>query len=811
MYLTFRILPLALLLVGGVSCSLSKHLPPGSKLYQGSTVEIEKKKGVSADTDALQLAMTGVLPPPNRSLFGIKWRMWAYLLLATDKQKGIKYNLRKSFGEAPVLFDPNNTENVELLIGNRATNDGFFEHAVSHQLDSTDTRVTVDYTALLGQPYRIDTFVLAIADSLLAVQLRALRGKTRIKPSDRYRLSALKNERLRLEIALKKKGFYFFEGNDLKFIADTTLADRRIALRMELKSDVPARHLRPFSVGEVVVRPDFELSTRAVANNLTFDTLRAPEATYIYRDMKVRQQTLEEAILMEPGETYSVKEHENTLKRLVNLNTYKFVNVEIDQRPGSDSTLQVEVSLTPKIKRTINGSVGLTVRSNDFVGPEFTVGYVNRNLFGGAETLRLNLDGTLAFFSGETLTDSAALFNYYEDLSLSGTVSKPGMYIPFYRGDFSNDLIANTNFSLSIARQRYRLALRPQLLNQFDIEDLRPLDPVEQMFLDELIPLRDLALDPGGEGYFALTSINGKYGFSWQRRPDYEHTLNPLNLYFQLPFYENEDIEFIILLETFLNQAQRQALTLQKLAQLKADYIITHDSRKIQLRRDNYFFRARAALATNRAFPSSNQLITAQETNSVYGQLENDFRYYARFNEKNTIATRLVTKSAIPITNIAILPIFDQYTVGGPNSIRAFRIRQVGPGTFFDPEVNSSILGGYGDVQLEGSIEYRFTFNEFVEFASFLDFGNVWLLNEDENLPGAEFDFNDFYRELAVGTGAGVRLNLGFLLVRVDVGIPVTRPFLPEGERFVLGNFDIGSKAWRRENLVFHLGFGYPF
>ena len=802
------LVPLGILL--GTSCSLSKHLPPGAKLYEGSTVAVKKKAKVTAETGALELRMTGVLPPPNRSLLGIKWRMWAYLLLDNDKKKGILYGLRDQFGEAPVLFDPENLQNVELLLSNRAHNAGFFEHTISHTLDSSDTRVTVDYEALVGRAYRIDTFRTEIDNPRVARELATLMRDTRIKPGTRYQLGELKNERLRLEIALKRRGYYFVEGNDFKFIADTTRLDRGVELVMQLKNDVPERHLRPFAVDAIVVRPDFELTT-SDPNPAPLDTLRAPEATYIFRDMAVRQQTLDQSILIEPGETYSVKDHENTLKRLVNLNTYKFVNLELDQTPGSDSTLTVNVDLTPKIKRTINGSVGLTVRSNDFIGPEFNVGYTNRNLFGGAETLRLNLDGTLAFFSGETLTDSAALFNYYEDLSLSGTISKPGLYIPFYRGNFSNDLIANTNFSLSMSRQRYRLALRPQLINQFDIESLRPLDPVEQMFLNDLIPLRDASLNPGGDAYFALNSITGKYGFTWQRRPDYEHALNPISLYFQLPFYENEDVEFIILLETFLNQAQRQALTLQKLAQLKADYVVTHDSRKIQLRHDNYFFRSRVALATNQAFPSTNALITTEQTNSVYAQLENDFRYYARFDSKNTVATRLVTKSAVPITNIAILPIFDQYTVGGPNSIRAFRIRQVGPGTYFDPEVNSSILGGYGDIQLEGSIEYRYTFSEFIELATFLDFGNVWLLNEDPNLPGAEFDFNDFYRELAVGTGLGARFNLGFLLVRTDIGIPVTRPFLPEGERVVIQNFAPFDKDWRRDNVVFHLGFGYPF
>src|SRR5690606_26880820 len=148
---------------------------------------------------------------------------------------------------------------------------------------------------------------------------------------------------------------------------------------------------------------------------------------------------------------------------------------------------------------------------------------------------------------------------------------------------------------------------------------------------------------------------------------------------------------------------------------------------------------------------------------------------------------------------------------GGTNSIRAFRARSIGPGSFRDPNLENTFVPDYsGDIKLELNSEIRTKLVSIVEGALFVDAGNIWLKNRNDNRSGGQFS-KDFLSEMAVGVGAGIRLDLSFLILRGDLAMPVRKPYLPKGERWVINQIDFGSKTWRRDNLVFNLAIGYPF
>jgi len=193
-----------------------------------------------------------------------------------------------------------------------------------------------------------------------------------------------------------------------------------------------------------------------------------------------------------------------------------------------------------------------------------------------------------------------------------------------------------------------------------------------------------------------------------------------------------------------------------------------------------------------------------------YSRGDVDFRYYLRMNQKHTIATRLFGGVGIPYGNSNSLPFVKQFFSGGPNSVRAFRIRSIGPGTYRPEEFNlGSFFDQAGDIRLEGNIEYRFPIVSILKGAFFMDAGNVWLMNENEALPGGKFT-SKWWNELAVGTGFGLRFDIEFFVIRFDLATPLRVPSLPENERW--GNsFDFRDKNWRRENLIFNFAIGYPF
>ncbi|MGZ3930198.1 MAG: BamA/TamA family outer membrane protein, partial [Bacteroidia bacterium] len=95
--------------------------------------------------------------------------------------------------------------------------------------------------------------------------------------------------------------------------------------------------------------------------------------------------------------------------------------------------------------------------------------------------------------------------------------------------------------------------------------------------------------------------------------------------------------------------------------------------------------------------------------------------------------------------------------------------------------------------------------------AVFTDAGNVWLIRSDPVAVSQPFSYNTFYREIAVGAGVGLRIDLSFFVLRFDLAMPLRKPWLPENERWVLNKIDFGDGAWRGNNLVMNVAIGYPF
>jgi outer membrane protein insertion porin family len=243
------------------------------------------------------------------------------------------------------------------------------------------------------------------------------------------------------------------------------------------------------------------------------------------------------------------------------------------------------------------------------------------------------------------------------------------------------------------------------------------------------------------------------------------------------------------------------------------DYVFQYDSRKIALRRNNYFYRGRFSVAGNYIIKDDLTALDEGELENFITQFENDFRYFYMPRPKHTLAFRFITNVAYPFADKVIFPITDLYSVGGPNSIRAFYPRSLGPGTLDNRTTTQqfSSLQGKGDVKIESSLEYRYNVTKYIELALFADAGNVWRINKTAVDDETVFNFDTFVDQIALGTGAGLRIDLSYLVFRIDLAFPLIKPWLPEGERWVGNDIRLRDSDWRRENLVLNLAFGYPF
>ena len=320
-------------------------------------------------------------------------------------------------------------------------------------------------------------------------------------------------------------------------------------------------------------------------------------------------------------------------------------------------------------------------------------------------------------------------------------LSKPGLVIPFRNPGWSQDLVAKTKASLTYSSESVRLPLKG--IKWF----------LEQEGFTEL--LERLEADSSFSPFIALNTLEFDFTYQWRKRIDIQHELSPLHFVLQAPRYEVSELRRLLLLYVLSDEeAEGILLNLEKMLITKPSYTFLYDSRLKQLREHNFYYRGKASLFDSRLLTNDN-LIPNNFIESQFFQLENDLRYFWHFSDRQSLGFRLASKVSIPFQDEIILPFFDLYSVGGPNSIRAFQPRQVGPGSV-EPVTSAVFISGIGDILLESSLEWRPELTDLIGFGVFVDMGNVWLLDggtADNEL--AKFQLDNFYKQLAVGTGVG--------------------------------------------------------
>jgi hypothetical protein len=311
---------------------------------------------------------------------------------------------------------------------------------------------------------------------------------------------------------------------------------------------------------------------------------------------------------------------------------------------------------------------------------------------------------------------------------------------------------------------------------------------------------------------YTLNSLRGDLGYTWKPNIKVTQEFNPFSINYVKAL--NVTKEYIDSIKKF--PILKHAIDTQFV--IGSNYSYTIDPFVNDPEGSGLYFNGLADLSGNVAGlfipkdPATNLKKLFGAPVSQYVKAQTDVRYFLTMNKKTRWANRLIVGLGYPYGNSQQLPYIKQFFIGGNNSIRAFRSRSVGPGSYKDP--NAAKLTFFpdesGDIKLEMNTELRYKFNKILEGAFFIDAGNIWLYNKDTLRPGAEFS-SQFLKQLAVGTGVGLRINLTILLLRLDLGVPLRDPSLPAGERLLFNQIDFANKDWRRKNLVFNLAIGYPF
>lgn len=757
-----------LILCLAASCSTTKYLKEGEELYTGAELKFKTEKKIKNKGD-LKGELEDVLKPkPNSSFLGFRYKLYLYNLSYRVKNKKIKNWLTKK-GEAPVLFSQVQPQTIAEILQNRLFNHGFFKAKVDTNLIREKKTVKVRYLLNVTAPYTIKEVIFPSGNSDLEKGIRAARDSSLLKAGDNYDLDILKQERERIDSRLKNNGFFYFNPEYILFKADTTEGQHLVNIYVSVKKETPEESKKIYSIGDIYLYSDYTLEKDSAYKNGPFKLIKGIH--YQLGDTAFKPKTILRSVFLKPGSTYNRNDHNMTLKRLNNLGTFKFVNMRFIEADTTSDKLNTFIYLTPLPKKSLRLELQAVSKSNNFVGPAFIASLRNRNFMKRAGQLTLNLNSGY-----ETQIGAKTGFNSYE---VGGEVklSVPRFITPWPIGYESKLYLPKTNFSLGF----------------------RFLDRVQ---------------------FYKINQISFNYGYAWRETSTKEHELNPISFSYVQLNKTTQAFEEVLKSNPVLQRS------FEKQFIVGSNYTFTYNSIPKENQRDQYFFRGGIDVSGNllytllyflkdrKATPDQPYKFLS-EPFSQYTRTDLEFRYNLKLDDpgNKSLASRIIVGVGLPYGNSATMPYIKQYFSGGPNSLRAFRTRSLGPGLYHAPDslIGKRFLDQAGDMKLEGNLEYRFTIYKYFKGAVFTDAGNIWLMRRSEGLPGAEFDPSTFYKDIAIGSGVGLRFDISFIVVRLDLATPIRKPYLPEGQRWVVDQIKPGDPSWRKQNLVLNIAIGYPF
>jgi outer membrane protein assembly factor BamA len=748
------------------SCGVKKYIPEDKTLYTGASLALESDIPKKDRKELQSRLESQILPEPNSKILGMRLGLWAYYKGNQENPGFINRFLNKKLGEEPIYMDRVSVEKTENLLINRLENRGFFYTVAESEVHENGKFANVSYKLSFGQPYIMETYQMLFDSSQIYQEISKFIAESPLEKGTRFDLDFLKAERGRIDEELKSKGYYNFNPDLLIFEADTNqYEDRRFDLFLRLKSNTPRKSKFPYVIRDIKVYPDYNLS----------DTIRNADTTVvnskeiIQEDLVFKPHLLEPYVLIDEGELFSPKISKQTSNRLSSIGNFRYVNInyeEVDTIPGENGNLSLDakIYLSPLTKRALRAELQAVTKSNNFAGPALLINYRNRNLFYGGEIFSL----TANFGYEQQLASGDREGLKSIELGLTADLIFPRVIFP---------ASANSRFKYAIPKTKISIGTEYQ--NRTNL--------------------------------YKINSYKASFGYFWNANRYQYHEFNPISLSIFNLFGTTPEFENILNSNPFLRRSFEQQFI------FGTNYTFNYNQLVDANRKHAIFVATTVDLAGN-SLRGLNMLTDSENPGRVFGlqfaqfvKNDIDFRYYWRPTQNQSIIARVFGGLGLPLGNSESLPFVKQYFSGGPRSVRAFRIRSLGPGTYI-PEggfTNASFFDQAGDIRIEGNLEYRFPIVPYLKGAIFADAGNVWLVNENKALPGGKFT-SDWAKELGVGAGVGLRIDIQIFVIRFDLATPIRKPWLPEGERWVT-EFSPDIRSWRRDNLILNFAIGYPF
>lgn len=679
-----------------------------------------------------------------------------------DSAKGIKGWLYNKLAKPNVLISEVRPETRVRLMEQILDNNGYFGSTVSYDIDyskKNKRKASIDYTLNVSKPYRIDSIIYFNSDKapIYGFIDSVARKSPYLQKGEIFCVDSLSAERVRIANRLRNRGYYYFRPEYVEFLADSLITPGSIAIKMSLADNMPGMAKLQYRTGKIVTT----VLRKSDSYAGTPDTMQTAKGeVVVMRPAKLRKNLIPSCITFRPGKLFSVRDMDRTQTRFSRLGIFGNIQIQpvpADTTPGH-ALLDVYniVQFDDPMEASIE--VNATSKSNSYLGPGLILGLANRNTFGGGERLSLQFN---ADYEWQTGRNRSSVFNSYE-FGLTASLAFPRMLAPKFIKRTERDLNWTT------------ISLGASVLN-------RP-------------------------HFFKLAEFNTGITYEWRASRYSVNQFTPFKLTYNKLISTTHEFDSIM----SLNPAVALSFQSQFIPQLS--YTYTYDRFFERERINGINFSVTFTEAGNLfdgiwslcGVKGQKKLFGTPFSQFVKGQAQLVYNRRLIRGSDQWLVSRILIGAAHAYGNSREVPYSEQFYIGGANSIRAFTVRSLGPGSYRAP---ASQRNGYfdqtGTFKFELNTEYRFPIISVLHGALFLDAGNIWLLKSDPLRPGGKLTGRNFFKDFALGTGVGLRVDIGMMVIRGDLGYGLHAPYDTGSPHY----FNIRFK----DAFAFHLAIGYPF
>lgn len=759
-----------LVLLALASCSSTKYVPAGSYLLDDVRIRTDNDEVRPSD-----LALY-VRQNPNAKWFSLlKTQLYVYNWSGRDTTRWINRVLRR-LGDPPVIYNGQDARRTADEMAKAVRNMGYMSATVTPHAEVKKKKLRLTYHVHTGLPYVVRTLRHDVPDEQVRACLRQDSASTLLHEGMYLDANVLDAERLRIVSLLLRQGYYKFNKDYIHYTADTLRNSREVDLTLHL--DLYRRHegdsLRAhpqYRLGNVSFITDYNVLETSMERSIQVnDSLHYRGYPIYFKDrLYLRPRVLTDNLYLVPGQLYDEEDVQRTYTRFGRLQALKYANIRFFEPARNDSCLlNAYVMLTRNKPQSISFEVDGTNSAGD-LGAGASVSYTHRNLFRGSESFLFKLRGAYEAVSG--LQGTGYNQNYIE-LGAEATINFPRFLFPFLSKDFTRRISASTEFGL-----QYNYQMRPEFTRIVASAGWSYNWGMQRLRAQHRIDLLD---------------INYLY------MPWMDETFRQLYLEQEENYILKYNYEDRLIVRTGYSYVYNSAgRALMNNATLGNSYTVRFNVESA----GNILYALAKATRMRRNKAGEYTLLGIPF--AQYVKLDADYAKNIVIDARNSLAFHIGAGIAIPYGNASVVPFEKRYFSGGANSVRGWSVRDLGPGAF---PGDNNFLNQSGDIKFDASVEYRTRLFWKFRGAVFVDAGNIWTLRAYDEQPGGQFKFNQFYKQIAVAYGLGLRLDLDFFVLRFDGGMKAINPVYERGPL----RYPIVHPDFRRD-FAFHFAVGYPF